>query len=155
VERFETFELGWYGRRAVLMAAAALTALALDLCSKAVAVAYGPSTLLFNVNDRSPFGLDEGLIVVLLACSLLVCVLPVRIVAVSAGVAFGGAVGNLTSRWWWASDGGSPDFIPFADGSTGNVADILVFVGALAMLLGALLWVAATALHRRRAGGES
>jgi hypothetical protein len=152
VGRFPTLELDGYGRRAAIMATTAPIAMLVDFGSKSVAVALGPRTLLFNVSTHSPAGLGEGLIVVLAACSLLACVLPVRVVALGAGVALGGALGNLMSRHLWATAGGSPDFIPFADGSTGNVADLFVSLGAIAMLLGAVLWVALTAFRGRPDG---
>jgi hypothetical protein len=149
--RFATLELQTYPRRVVTMGAVALGALAFDLLTKHVAVAVEPGTLLFNVSDRAPFELGWGLIFVVAACSLLACVLPVRVVAVGAGLALGGALGNLISRRLWADRGGSPDFIRFSDGSTGNVADLLIVTGGAAMLLGALVWLGRTlAADRRR-----
>jgi hypothetical protein len=144
VERFATLELPGWPRRAVLMAAVACVALAADLGSKAVAVAVAPHTLLFNVSQHSPFGLGESLIVVLAALSLTACVLPARAVALGAGLALGGALGNLASRRLWAGRGGSPDFIPFADGSTGNVADVLIVTGGLLTVGAAVAWLAWT-----------
>jgi hypothetical protein len=133
------------------MATAAVGALVVDFVSKAVVVAVQPSGLLFNVSMRSPLGLGESLIFVFAACSLLACVLPSRVVALGAGVAFGGALGNLTSRHWWGARGGSPDFIRFADGSVGNLADIFIFVGGLVMAVGALLWLGWTVVGAHRA----
>src|SRR5438876_10839795 len=134
------------------MAAAACAALLVDFVSKSVAVAVAPQPLLFNVSTHSRFGLGGSTIVVVAACSLLACVLPARVVAIGAGVALGGALGNLGSRYWWADRGGSPDFIPFSDGSTGNVADLCIVVGGVTMLLGALLRVRWTVAVARRHG---
>ena len=120
MSRFATLELERFPSRALLMAIAALAALAVDFTTKELAVALDPSTLLFNVSDRTPFGLGGTLILVAAATSLLACVVPARIVAVGAGIALGGGLGNLTSRYWWDAHGGSPDFIPFGDGSTGQ-----------------------------------
>jgi lipoprotein signal peptidase len=148
VERFPTLELAWYPRRVLLMALASLVVLVVDLASKAAVVALEPSALLFNVSQRSPFGLGDDLIVVLVGISLAACVLPTRAVALGAGLALGGALGNVTSRHWWASRGGSPDFIPFADGSSGNLADIVIVVGGLLAVGAAVTWT----LLRARGG---
>ena len=151
MNRVATLELADYPRRAALMAGVALAALVTDFVSKEIAVALEPDALLFHVSERTVFGLGTSLILVAAATSLLACVLPSRVVALGAGVALGGALGNLTSRTWWSAYGGSPDFIPFADGSTGNVADIFIGMGALAMLLGAVAWLGwnvASALRR-------
>ena len=134
------------------MAVAALLAFGVDFASKTIAVAAEPSTLLFNVSQRSPFGLGESLILVVVACSLVACILPTRVVALAAGVALGGAFGNLASLHVWSELGGSPDFIRFGDGSTGNVADIFLFVGGLSTVVGALLWVGRTYVGSRRRG---
>jgi Signal peptidase (SPase) II len=148
VSRFPTLELERFPSRALLMAIAASTALAVDFVTKELAVALDPSTLLFNVSDRTPFGLGGTLILVAAATSLLACVVPARIVAVGAGVALGGGLGNLTSRYWWDARGGSPDFIPFGDGSTGNVADLFIGVGLGAMLIGTVAWLGWTIARR-------
>ena len=150
MERFATLELASFPRRALLMAAAAVGALLVDFVSKAVVVAVQPSGLLFNVSMRTPFGLGESLILVFATCSLLACVLPSRVVALGAGVALGGGLGNLTSRHWWSARGGSPDFIRFADGSVGNLADIFIFVGGLVMAVGALFWLGWTIVNAHR-----
>jgi hypothetical protein len=147
MERLAAFELERYPVRVVVMMAAALSALLVDFVSKTIAVAVDPQTLLFNISAQA----QGNMIFLLAATSLAACVLPARVVAVGAGVAFGGALGNLTSRHWWGALGGSPDFIPFADGSTGNLADIFIVLGGVAMLLGALLWLAWTALAARNA----
>jgi hypothetical protein len=149
VSRLASLELDRYGRRAAAMGVAASAALGLDLATKAVAVSLDPRTLVFNDAHRSFAGLENGLIAVVAACSLLACVLPARIVAIGAGAALGGAVGNLASRGWWESSGGTPDFIRFVDGSTGNVADLMIISGGLAMALGALLWFGLTAAAGR------
>jgi len=145
VGRLATLELDRYPRRALVMAAAAVAALTFDVATKAVAVAIEPETLIFNPVHRSFAGLETGLIAVVAACSLLACVLPARVVALGAGAAFGGAVGNLASRHVWEASGGTPDFIRFVDGSTGNFADLFIVTGGLAMALGALLWAALSA----------
>ena len=54
--------------------------------------------------------------------------------------ALGGGLGYLTSRYWWDAHGGSPDFIPFGDGSTGNVADLFIAIGRGTMLGGTVAW---------------
>jgi lipoprotein signal peptidase len=133
------------------MAVVALGALAVDFASKKVAVAVDPQTLLFNVSDRDVFGLGSGAILLTGLASLLMCLLPLRLIALGAGIALGGALGNLASRYWWEHRGGSPDFIPFADGSTGNVADLFIAFGALTMLLatvGWLVWTVVLAMRR-------
>lgn len=150
VERLTTLELVSYPRRATFMATAACLALLADFVSKTVVVAIGPQTLLFNVNTHSFFGQGARTILVPIACSLLACVLPPRVVTLGAGVALGGALGNLASRYWWAGRGGAPDFIPFSDGSTGNLADLFILTGGGAMLLGALVWFARTVAVARR-----
>lgn len=141
MSRFETLELGGFPHRAAVMAAAGLAALAVDFVTKRVAVALDPDSLLFHVSDRAPFGLGASLILVVAASSLLACVVPARLVAVGAGVALGGAVGNLVSRHWWSARGGSPDFIPLGDGSTGNVADLFIGLGVGTMLIGTVVWL--------------
>jgi ABC-type enterobactin transport system permease subunit len=146
VALFPTLKLDSYLQRALLMGAAAFAALIIDFGTKHALVALEPQTLLFNVSDRSPFGLGSSLIFVLVACTLGACVLPARFIALAAGVALGGALGNLTSRYWWSDRGGSPDFIRFGDGSTGNVADLFIFFGGLATFFGALVWLIWTIL---------
>jgi hypothetical protein len=150
MSRLETLELERFPNRAVLMAAAAFTAFAVDFVAKVVAVALHPGSLLFNVSDRDPFGLKGPLIFVLVLTSLLACVLPARLVGIGAGVALGGAVGNLASRYWWSARGGSPDFIPFGDGSTGNVADLLIALGAMTMLIASIVWLGWAIATRHR-----
>jgi hypothetical protein len=148
---FATLDLDAYGRRVSIMAIATLSAFVIDFAAKTVAVALDPRTLLFNVSTHAPLGFRTSLVLVI-AGSLAACVLPTRLVAIGAGVALGGALGNVASRHLWAEQGGSPDFIPFADGSTGNVADIFIFTGGIAMLLGAFVWFGVTAFESRRAG---
>ena len=146
----ETLELERFPERALVMAAAAFAAFLVDFVSKELAVALEPDTLLFHVSDRDPFGLGAALIVVVGAMSLLACVVPSRIVAIGAGAALGGALGNRMSREWWSSHGGSPDFIRFGDGSTGNVADLFIAAGLGVMLIGSVVWlVRAVARHPR------
>jgi hypothetical protein len=123
------------------MASAAVLALAVDFVSKEIVVALQPDTLLFHMSGRQVLGLGDSAIVVAAASSLLACVLPLRAIAVGAGVALGGAVGNLVSRYWWEAHGGAPDFIPFADGSTGNIADLCIALGALSMVLATIAWL--------------
>ena len=151
MSRFATLDLPGFPYRASLMAAAAVMALAVDFVSKEIVVALDLETLLFHVSDRDVFGLGASAILVAAASSLLVCVLPLRVIAVGAGVALGGALGNLTSRHWWEQRGGSPDFIPFADGSTGNIADLCIALGAFTMLFGSVAWLVSTLISARRA----
>ena len=149
MSRFETLELERFPQRAVVMAVAALVAFAVDFVTKEIAVAVEPDSLLFHVSDLEPFGLGATLIFVAASTSLLACVVPARLVAVGAGVALGGGIGNLTSRHWWSARGGSPDFIPFSDGSTGNVADLFIGLGVGTMLIGTVVWLGWTvATHR-------
>jgi hypothetical protein len=148
VSRFASFELDRYPRRTIVMVTAAFAAFALDVSSKVVVVAVEPDTLVFNGTHRTFAGLSTGLIAVVAACSLLACVLPARVVAIGAGVAFGGSTANLLSRHFWDGSGGTPDFIRFVDGSTGNVADLFIVSGGLAMALGAVLWFAVTLTGR-------
>ena len=123
------------------MASAALAAFALDFFTKTIAVALAPNTLLFNVSNLTPFGLGASLILVAAATSLMACVLPPRVVAVGAGVALGGSLGNLVSRSWWSHRGGSPDFIRLPDGSTANVADFFIAIGLATTLVGIIVWL--------------
>lgn len=150
MSRFATLDLPGFPHRASLMVSAALLALAVDLASKKVVVALEPDTLLFNVSDREAFGLGAGAIVLAGLSSVLLCVLPLRVIALGAGVALGGAVGNLTSRYWWEQRGGTPDFIPFADGSTGNVADLFIALGAFTTLFATVAWLVSTLVVGRR-----
>ena len=151
MSRFETLELARFPHRAVVMAAAALVAFFVDFVSKEIAVAVKPDSLLFHVSDRDPFGLGAALILVVVSMSLLACVVPARIVGLGAGVALGGALGNHMSRYWWSSHGGSPDFIRFGDGSTGNVADVFIAAGLGTMLLGSVVWLVWAAARHSRA----
>ena len=149
MSRFETLELGRFPHRAVVMATSAFAAFTVDFVTKKIAVALEPESLLFHVSDRTPFGLGATLILVAASTSLLACVVPARLVAVGAGVALGGGVGNLASRHWWSERGGSPDFIPFGDGSTGNLADLFIGLGVGTMLIGTVVWLGWTAATRR------
>jgi len=150
MSRLATLELEEFPKRALLMAAAAFAAFLVDFASKEIAVALDPDTLLFHVSDRDPFSLGAALILVVAAMSLLACVVPSRIVAIGAGAALGGALGNRMSREWWSSHGGSPDFIRFGDGSTGNIADLFIAFGLGTMLLGIAAWLLWTVLARGR-----
>jgi hypothetical protein len=146
----ETLELDRFPNRAVVMAIAALAAFVVDFVTKEVAVAIEPGSLRFHVSDLEPFGLGASLILVVAATSLLACVLPARLVAVGAGVALGGGLGNLVSRHWWSVRGGSPDFIPLVDGSIANLADFFIGLGVGTMLIGSvgwLVWTIATSRH--------
>lgn len=144
----ETLELERFPHRAFLMASAALAAFALDFFTKTIAVAVAPSTLLFNVSNLTPFGLGANLIFVAAATSLMACILPPRLIAVGAGVALGGGLGNLASRNWWSERGGSPDFIPLADGSTANAADLFIAIGLATTLVGSVVWLGWTIVVR-------
>jgi hypothetical protein len=150
VNSLATLELGRFPHRASVMAAAALAALTIDFATKRIAVALEPDSLLFHVSDRDPFGLGAALILVAAATSFLACVVPAPLVAVAAGVALGGGLGNLASREWWSERGGSPDFIRFADGSTGNLADLFIVAGLMTMLLGIVIWLAWSVVTRHR-----
>src|SRR5215210_4470046 len=156
MDRFATLELDEFPQRVTLMIAAALSAVLVDFVSKTFAVAIWPNDLLFNVSG-TPFGLGSGAIVVAAFSSLLACVLPVRLIAVGAGLALGGSVGNLASRHWWSTLGGSPDFIRFSDGSTGNVADLSIAGGAAFMVVSTVVWLSWLVLAPQRApiSGES
>ncbi len=154
MSRFATLDLPGVPHRVSLMAAAAFVALFVDFVSKELVVALQLETLLYHVSDRDAFGLGTSAILLAGLGSLLMCVLPLRVIALGAGVALGGALGNLTSRHWWGAHGGSPDFIPFADGSTGNVADLFIVLGAVTMLFGTIAWLASTLLAPRRRGAR-
>ena len=151
MERLPSFDLPALPARVQLMALAAVAVLCLDWVTKHVVVSLQPATLVHHVTDQGWAQYGNEVILVAAACSLLACVLPLRVVAIGAGVALGGALGNLTSRYRWDSLGGSPDFIPFADGSVGNVADVCIALGVATMLAGStawLLWSAFTARTR-------
>jgi signal peptidase (SPase) II len=152
VSRFATLELADFPQRLSVMVLAACSAVLLDLVSKTVAVELAPDALLFNVSDRMPFGLAAGILLAA-ASSVLACVLPVRLVAVGAGLALGGSLGNLASRHWWGELGGSPDFIRFSDGSTGNLADLSIAAGAMFMLISIVAWLAWTTFGTPRNAG--
>jgi lipoprotein signal peptidase len=141
VRGLDTLKLERFPHRAFLMTSAALVAFALDFFTKTIAVAAAPRTLLFHVSSQEPFGLGASLIFVAAATSLMACVLPPRPVSVGAGVALGGGLGNLVSRSWWSERGGSPDFIPLADGSTANVADFFIAIGLATTLVGSVVWL--------------
>ncbi len=153
MEPLATLELGELRTRVTLMALAALSALLVDFVSKTVAVAVEPGALLFHISDRGAFGPGAAVILLAAAGSLLACVLPVRMIAICAGLALGGSLGNLTSRHWWGDLGGSPDFIRFTDGSTGNFADLSIASGAGGMLLGAFAWLLWTTFGSGRGAG--
>jgi hypothetical protein len=128
------------------MAGATGLAALIDFLSKELAVAVEPDALLFNVLGTFTSA-PASLVLVPAACSFLACVLPARAAAVGAGLALGGALGNLASRpRWWDTHGGTPDFIPFGDGTTGNVADLFIVGGIVTMLAGVLVWLAAGVL---------
>jgi lipoprotein signal peptidase len=149
VERFGTFNLASYPHRAFVMLAAMALVFCVDFAAKSVAIGVSPSTLLFHTSTHAAFGQTGRALLVLAWCSLLACVLPSTVIAVGAGVALGGAVGNLASRYLWARQGGSPDFIPFGDGSTGNLADVSIMVGGAVMVLGSVVWLVRTLSTRR------
>jgi Signal peptidase (SPase) II len=151
MSRLSTLDLPGFPYRASLMAIAAVVALAIDFVSKEIVVALQLNTLLFHVSDRDVFGLGASAILLAASSSLLVCVLPLRVTSLGAGVALGGALGNLTSRHWWDERGGSPDFIPFADGSTGNIADLFIALGAFTMLFGIVAWLVSILIALQRA----
>jgi hypothetical protein len=150
MNRVPTLQLLHYPRRVALMVAAAGAAAIVDFVSKEIVVAVEPDALLFNVLGTFTTA-PASLVLVPAACSFLACVLPARTVALGAGLALGGALGNLASRpRWWDSHGGTPDFIPFADGTTGNVADLFIVAGIMTMLAGVLVWLATGVLADAR-----
>jgi lipoprotein signal peptidase len=149
MNRLATLELDDFPQRVSVMILAAFSVFFVDLVSKTIAVEVAPDDLLFNVSTRSLFGLGAGAIVIAALSSLLACVLPIRLVAVGAGLALGGAVGNLTSRHHWGELGGSPDFIRFSDGSIGNLADLSIAAGAMFMVLSIVVWLAWTTFAAR------
>jgi hypothetical protein len=151
VSNFETLALRRFPHRALIMVAAGLMAFAVDFVAKEIAVALEPRTLRFHVTDLRPFGLGASLIFVAAATSLLACVVPVRLVVIGAGVALGGGLGNLVSRHWWSERGGSPDFIPLADGSIANAADFFIAFGVSTMLIGTVVWLCWTVATTRPA----
>ena len=141
MSNFETLKLQRFPHRAMMMVAAGLAAFSVDFVVKEIAVALEPRTLIFHVSELTPFGLGASLIFVAAATSLLACVVPVRLVAIGAGVALGGGLGNLASRHWWSVRGGTPDFIPLADGSIANLADLFIVLGVGTMLIGPVVWL--------------
>lgn len=151
MSNFETLELRRFPHRALMMVAAGFAAFAVDFVAKEIAVALEPHTLLFHVSDFTPFGLGASLILLAATTSLLACVVPVRLVMIGAGVALGGALGNLVSRHRWSVRGGSPDFIPLADGSIANVADFFIVFGVGTMLIGTVVWLGWTIATTRHA----
>src|SRR5215210_6775017 len=137
MDRLATLELDAFPRRVTLMAVAAFAVLLVDVITKTVVVELDPNGLLFHVSGREPFGLGASLILVAAAGSVLACVLPVSAVAVAAGLAFGGA----------------PDFIRFADGSKGNLADVAIAAGVSGMLIGTVVWLVWKTFGTGRNGG--
>ena len=135
------FELERFRARASLMLLAAGGAALIDFASKEIAVAVAPAAVYFNPFQDPIWAGERVLFAAVVACSFLACVFPARLVAVGAGAAFGGAVGNLASRIrWWPEFGGTPDFIPMGANSIGNVADVFIFVGAWTMVLATVAW---------------
>src|SRR5215210_1351535 len=153
MDRLATLELDAFPRRVTLMAVAAFAVLLVDVITKTVVVELDPNGLVFHVSGREPFGLGASLILVAAAGSVLACVLPVSAVAVAAGLALGGALGNLASRHLWSGFGGSPDFIRFADGSKGNLADLAIAAGVSGMLIGTVVWLVWKTFGTGRNGG--
>ena len=135
------FELGRFRARASLMLFAAAAAAIVDFATKEIAVAAAPQSVLFNPFQDPILAGERVLFTAVVACSFLACVFPARLVAIGAGAAFGGAIGNLASRIrWWPEFGGTSDFIPMGGDYVGNVADVFIFVGAWTMVLATVVW---------------
>jgi lipoprotein signal peptidase len=111
-----------------LLIAVALGLTALDLGQKASAPVYG-----------HPRGVGYVLVAAALTGFLVVFVprVPSRALAVAGGVAAAGAFGNLVSALAWR--GGIPNPIVLGEVAF-NVADLCAVTGAIALVLGAVLF---------------
>jgi lipoprotein signal peptidase len=114
-------------RRRLLIAVAVLLT-AVDLAQKATAPVYGH---------------PRGAVYLLVATAITVLLVlfvprvPSRALAVAGGVAVAGAFGNLVSALMWR--GGIPNPIVVGDVAF-NVADLCAVLGAIALVLGAVLF---------------
>ena len=114
-------------RRRLLIAVASLLT-AVDLGQKATAPVYG-----------HPRGAVYLLVATAITVMLVLFVprVPSRALAVAGGVAAAGAFGNLVSALVWR--GGVPNPIVVGDVAF-NVADLCAVLGAIALVLGAVLF---------------
>ena len=114
-------------RRRLLIAVASLLT-AVDLGQKATAPVYG-----------HPRGVAYLLVATAITAVLVLFVprVPSRALAVAGGVAAAGAFGNLVSALVWR--GGIPNPIVVGDLAF-NVADLCAVTGAIALVLGAVLF---------------
>jgi len=114
-------------RRRLLLAVASLLT-AVDLGQKATAPVYG-----------HPRGVLYLLVATAITAVLVLFVprVPSRALAVAGGVAAAGAFGNLVSALVWR--GGIPNPIVVGDLAF-NVADLCAVIGAIALVLGAVLF---------------
>lgn len=114
-------------RRRLLIAVASLLA-AVDLGQKTTAPVYG-----------HPRGAVYLLVATAITVMLVVLVprVPSRALAIAGGVAAAGAFGNLVSALVWR--GGIPNPIVVGDLAF-NVADLFAVTGAIALVLGAVLF---------------
>jgi lipoprotein signal peptidase len=116
-----------FDRRGLLIVVASLLT-AVDLGQKASAPAYG------HPRDVGYVLIAAAITVVLV---LFVPRVPSRALAVAGGVAAAGAFGNLVSALAWR--GGIPN--PIVVGQVAfNVADLCAVTGAIALVLGAVLF---------------
>lgn len=111
-----------------LLIAVALLLTAVDLAQKASAPVYG-----------HPRGTAYVVVATALTVSLVLFVprVPSRALAVTGGVAAAGALGNLVSALAWR--GGIPNPIVLGELAF-NVADLCAVTGAIALVLGAVLF---------------
>jgi lipoprotein signal peptidase len=116
--------------RRTVAVATALAAAAVDLSEKALA-----GTTLHHL--RSPFAL---LLMAAVAAGLLVLVprIPSGAIAVGAGIAAGGALGNLVSALVWSEGVPDPIVVRVAAGGVAfNLADVFVLTGDAVLLCAA------------------
>jgi signal peptidase II len=146
------------------VAGVALAALAADQITKSLAVEYlrsgpvhlfGPFSFALSYNSGIAFSVGVGLtvpivLVVVVVIGLLVWFarsVPSRPAAVAVGLVLGGAVGNLSDRFFRGHGGAVVDFIHSTFWPTFNVADSCVVCGCFLL--------AGTVIFQRPAGAPA
>lgn len=162
--------------RVALLAAVALTVLAVDLATKIVVVdrlaGREPVRLLGGLlhltltrNSGAAFGLGQGATVLFTVVALGVVVVIVRTAsrlrslrwAVALGLLLGGAFGNLTDRMFRSPGpfrGHVVDWIELPRWPVFNVADSAIVTGGLVVVLLSAIGLAMDGRHTGRGGSE-
>jgi signal peptidase II len=140
------------GRRAATVAGVALVALAADQVTKSIAVAHlhdgpvhviGPFSLYLTYNTGVAFSIGIGLTIPIVLIAVIVIgglvwfarSTPSLPAAIAAGLVLGGAIGNLSDRFFRGHGGGVVDFIGSTFWPTFNVADACVTCGCILFAL--------------------